>query len=185
VRIFSAVRQIRTSSSVTWAFYILAVNKRTAHGSAASAGAAPAAASLVKFRSYPLTNNIHALVVRFTKPSRGNGAAVGHGHATAQRIYCDLCHAEANVEAVVNVDAATPAVAAPLTAQLKDLLSQNGATGSIFRRVHVARYDNGHAFKVRAKGARAALRGVVDALLAQRTSDVLAKIEKSLDAKIG
>jgi hypothetical protein len=178
------VRQIRTSSSVTWAFYLLAVNKRSAGGAAASAGAVPAAASLVKFRSYPVTNNLHALVVRFTKPSHGNGSAVGHGHATGHAIYCDTCNGEATVEAVVNVDAATPAVAAPLTAQLKDLLSQNGATSSIFRGLHVARYDNGHAFKAKVKGGRAALRGVVDDLIAQQTGDILPGIEKALGAKI-
>jgi hypothetical protein len=184
VRVFSATRAIRTSSSLTYAFYVVAVNKRKA-GSAGAATAQAAATSLVKFRSYRFRPSLHALILRFTKPAKGNGSATGSGHATSQRIYCDSCTGEATVQAVLNTDAATTAVAAPLTADIKDLFSSGGATASIFNRVHVARYDNGHAFKVKKTGPRKALKGVADDLLGQKPETILQTVKSALGTGLG
>jgi hypothetical protein len=85
---------------------------------------------------------------------------------------------------VVNVDAGAAPVSPPLVTGLTDLFSQNGATAAIFRRAQIARYDDGHAFKFRAKGVREALRGVADDLLAQKPGDVLAHLESALAARL-
>jgi hypothetical protein len=184
VRVFSAARAIRTRKTLTYAFYILAVNKSRAAASAAAA-ASPAALKVIRFLKYPVTNRNHALVALFTTPATGDSALALQGHAAHKAIYCSVCKGDARVQTVVNVDAATPgAVTAPLTSSLKALFSKKGSTLSVFKKVQLAHYDDGNAFNANVGGGKSALRGVANDLIANRPADVVATVEKALGTKL-